>query len=635
MYSKFYGLSHNPFELSPNPDLIFLSETHQEALSVLFYGVYNRKGFLQISGNVGTGKSTLVQALIRKLGNNVLICHIPNPNFTVSEFYYYISAKFGLDEFDGNKAKFILNLAEFLKNCREKDKFALLIIDEAQVLSLELLEEIRLLSNQEYTEFGVLSIFFVGQPELNVLLKHKKMEPLRNRIGIRFNLEPLTLDETDAYIQFRLRKAGRTLLLFSQKAVQKIYEASGGIPRSINILCDNALVAGYAEQRGVIDEKIISGCVKELEQPDISSGPLGSDKLNIRMQPESTSPKPVQKEDKKTPQKTKSNALGIKLAVVFVIFGALFFVMIASTGYWGRLPGTKSAKAWVEKFHVDVRIFKKLQEYFIAPKSEAQLSLSEKNMTPKKVIALSGHQEKKNNDQKESVVETKLIAEPVKESLPPYNMLTEAVETKQNPDEINYANAASQVEPEPTVTSLAEIDTTAEQIEIRRNPDGTNYISITGEIKSGSIKKGPPEDVAISEPPKTTQKSDEINYGSITSQVGGANIRSGPSMDYNILRAVVPGYPFRVIDRYGDWSLVEDYKKRKGWVASWLIIKNMTVVLMFDKAYLQSGPSYDNNIVSKLDYGTIMQVEKKQGHWLKVNKRDGVFGWIHGDMVWP
>ena len=214
MYTQFYGFSHRPFELTPNPDVIYLSDTHQEALSVLLYGVYNRKGFLQISGNVGTGKSTIVQALITKLEKNVHLCHIPNPNFTVAEFYYYIGTKFGLDEFDGNKAKFILNLSEYLKLCREKNEFVLLIIDEAQVLSLELLEEIRLLSNQEHTEFGVLSIFFVGQPELNVLLKHPKMKPLRNRIGVRFNLEPLTFDETAAYIQFRVRRAGRNVMLF-------------------------------------------------------------------------------------------------------------------------------------------------------------------------------------------------------------------------------------------------------------------------------------------------------------------------------------------------------------------------------------------------------------------------------------
>ena len=120
MYTKFYGFSHKPFELTPNPDVIFLSETHQEALSVLLYGVYNRKGFLQISGDVGSGKSTLVQALIKKLSENIHLCHIPNPNFKIDEFYYFLSAKFGLPEFDGNKAKFILNLAEFIKQCREK-----------------------------------------------------------------------------------------------------------------------------------------------------------------------------------------------------------------------------------------------------------------------------------------------------------------------------------------------------------------------------------------------------------------------------------------------------------------------------------------------------------------------------------
>ena len=165
MYNKHYGFSHKPFELTPDPDVIFLSETHQEAISVLRYGVLNRKGFLQVTGDVGTGKSTLLQGLIHSLENNVHLCYIPNPNFTVREFYYFLGVKFGLDEYDGTKAKFILSLGNFLQECKEKNEHALLIIDEAQVLSLEVLEEIRLISNQEaHDVYGVLSIFLVGQP---------------------------------------------------------------------------------------------------------------------------------------------------------------------------------------------------------------------------------------------------------------------------------------------------------------------------------------------------------------------------------------------------------------------------------------------------------------------------------------
>ena len=378
MYTNFYGFNHKPFELTPNPDVIFLSETHQEALSVLLYGVYSRKGFLQISGDVGSGKSTLVQNLIQKLENNVHLCHIPNPNFKVGEFYYYISAKFGLAEFDGNKAKFILNLAEFLKQCREEKEFALLIIDEAQVLSLELLEEIRLLSNQEYSEFGVLSIFFVGQPELDILLKHKKMKPLRNRIGIRFNLEPLTIDETTAYIQFRLQKAGREARLFSQKAFMEIYAASCGIPRYINILCDNALLAGFVEQRGVIDENIIIDCVKELEQPNIINIspdsvedtslesdhaypdlPTGKAETIAPESPRLESPEPSHSKSENPDllkqvaghddKKPKPKTFFKKAVLAFVLICSLFFIFMFTSEYWGKFPGAEPAVVWFGK----------------------------------------------------------------------------------------------------------------------------------------------------------------------------------------------------------------------------------------------------------------------------------------------
>ena len=628
MYSKFYGLSRKPFELTPDPDLIFLSETHQEALSVLLYGVYNRKGFLQISGNVGTGKSTLVQSLIQKLENNVHICHIPNPNFTVDEFYYYIGAKFGLDEFDGNKAKFILHLAEYLKQCREKDEFALLIIDEAQVLSLELLEEIRLLSNQEYTEFGVLNIFFVGQPELNVLLKHKKMDPLRNRIGIRFNLEPLTLDETVSYIKFRLQKAGRTVLLFSSKAMEKIHTASSGIPRSINILCDNALLAGFAEQRGIIDDNIIMDCVKELGQLDDSAA-AESDTKQI----EPISPEPVRKAIGQGKKKGKPSGLK-KLAYVLVIISALFLAIFYSAEYWGGHPKVEPIKIWFEKFNLHEDIFKKIKELLISRKSETESSSAEKNMIPEKKIASSGKPGEQINTLKRPAVEKKVMAVQVIESLLPNNIGREIIETKENFTTIDQASGTSQEEAAAIEGSLGKIDASAESNEIRRNPAEISIVGITSQVlPAPGEKKLPVEDAAAE--PKVIQISGEIKYVSISRQVGGANIRSGPSMKNSILRSVSPGYPLRVINEQDGWSKVEDFRNRKGWIASKLIIENSTAILKREKGYLRKGPSYLVDIVADIDYGVIVQVEEYQGHWLKVFKKNGNDGWIHKDMVWP
>jgi len=638
MYTKFYGFSHKPFELTPNPDVIFLSETHQEALSVLLYGVNNRKGFLQVSGDVGSGKSTLVQALIKKLPENIHLCHIPNPNFKVDEFYYFLSAKFGLAEFDGNKAKFILNLAEFIKQCSEKNEFALLIIDEAQVLSLELLEEIRLLSNQEYSEFGVLSIFFVGQPELNILLKHSKMAPLRNRIGIRFNLDPLTFDETTAYIQFRLKKAGRTAGLFSQKAFKEIHEASGGIPRYINILCDNALLSGFVEQQNIIDENIIIDCVKELEQPDIinispdnfESASLKHETTYLDSSPRITVPpaplptKPVppgsapsnpespgQKAVENDNRKSTPIPLYKKAALVFVIICSLFIILMYTKEYWGKFPEAKPA----------VVLFERGKERFNALKNDIGLYLTEKNATPEKSISSSEHQVENNITDKTPKVISESIAEPVN--------------TGPNSEKLDITSNTDQIPPEPTATSLTTVDAAAEQIEIKQNPDGTNSIIITRQARFDPTPKVFSKNNGIIEPAITGQNQGEKIYGSITSQVGGANIRSAPSLTANSVHKVPPGYPIRVLGEQGDWTFVEDFKNTKGWIFTQLIVENVTVILKSDKVKLRHSPSHLSDIVAQVDYGTIMHVEEKKGNWLRINNSNEVVGWIHEDKVWP
>ena len=268
MYEKYYGLTSKAFDLIPDPDKVYMSEAHEEALAILRYGVIDRKGFLLLTGGVGTGKTTLLQLLVKSLDSRVHLCLIANPTLSLHEFYYYLAAKYGLREFDGNKAKFLLDFADFLKKCREDKERVLLIIDEAHVLPIELLEEIRLLSNQEYQDFGVMSVFLVGQPELNERLAHERLLPLRQRIGIRFHLQPFAEEETRRYILFRLGKAGvQRGGLFNDEAVRLIHAEGHGVPRLINVICDQSLLSGFAEGKAVIDADIVRECVRDMRIP--------------------------------------------------------------------------------------------------------------------------------------------------------------------------------------------------------------------------------------------------------------------------------------------------------------------------------------------------------------------------------
>lgn len=274
MYNRHFGLTGKPFDLIPDPGTLFMSEAHQEALAILRYGIIDRKGFLLLTGDIGTGKTTLLQALIMSLDTRVHVCFIANPTLSVADFYYFLSSKYGLSEYKDNKARFLIHFAEFLKNCRQRSERVLLIIDEAHVFPVELLEEIRLLSNQEFQEYGLLSIFLVGQPELNHRLAHKRLLPLRQRIGIRFHLKPFSENETGDYIKFRMKKAGTPRLdIFTDDAISLIHHMSGGTPRAINVLCDQALLSAFADSRLTVDAGIVKECVKELKIPggDVSA----------------------------------------------------------------------------------------------------------------------------------------------------------------------------------------------------------------------------------------------------------------------------------------------------------------------------------------------------------------------------
>jgi general secretion pathway protein A len=267
MYKQYYGFTKNPFELAPDSGTLFLSETHKEGLAVLKYGILSRKGFLLLTGGVGTGKSTLVAVLEKSLIKPfVQVCVLANPVLTSSEFLSYIASKFGLPF--SNKVNFLRDFSGHLEKCAERHQRVLLIIDEAHVLPVELLEEIRLLSNQASDGPNVLSIFLVGQPELLDRLADERLLPLRQRIGLRFHLDPFSLEDTIQYIHFRLNEAGtKNSAIFTEKALQTIHEATRGNPRLINILCDHALLSGFSNGQRTLDDSIIQECVGELHLP--------------------------------------------------------------------------------------------------------------------------------------------------------------------------------------------------------------------------------------------------------------------------------------------------------------------------------------------------------------------------------
>jgi len=267
MYKNYYGFSSPPFDLTPNPEVVFMSDTHQEAMAILRYGVVGKKGFLVLTGDVGTGKTTLLQSLVHSLDMEVHLCLINNPTLTRDEFFSFVARSYDLP-WEQNKAFFLIEFAEFLQKCRQNNERVLLIIDEAHAMDEDLLEEVRLLSNQDKMGQDVLSIFLVGQPELNPLMGSDRLLALRQRVGIRFHLEPFSLEETRQYILYRLRQAGATHFnIFSDDAISDIYQVSKGTPRLINIICDHALLTGFSQSEPVINGTIIKECVKELQFP--------------------------------------------------------------------------------------------------------------------------------------------------------------------------------------------------------------------------------------------------------------------------------------------------------------------------------------------------------------------------------
>ncbi len=265
MYCQFYALKERPFNVTADPSFFFLSRKHQEAFSHLLYGVTQRKGIVVITGEIGTGKTTLCRYFLEQLGENVRTAFILNPNFSEIQLLEAIIKDFGLSVKMKTKLSFVWELNKFLLNEAKSNNNVTLIIDEAQNLKPSQLEQVRLLSNLETEKDKLIQIVLVGQPELNRKLSLYELRQLQQRVMVRYHITPLEQNEVTNYISHRLNIAGPTdKVSFSEEAIQGISEFSSGTPRLINILCDRALLAGFVQEANVIDAKIINKCIQEL-----------------------------------------------------------------------------------------------------------------------------------------------------------------------------------------------------------------------------------------------------------------------------------------------------------------------------------------------------------------------------------
>lgn len=266
MYEAFYGFRENPFRLTPDPDYLFLSTHHQEALAHLLYGVSEGGGVVVITGEIGTGKTTLLRTLVRNLDAQTAIAYIFNPALSAVELLQAINADLGLPAASTSKKELIDELNSFLLEQRAAGRRVVAIIDEAQNLEPSVLEQLRLLSNLETEREKLLQIVLAGQPELDAVLARPELTQLDQRITLRWHLSPLNASETAAYVRHRLRVTteGRGGVSFTPHALQAVYRVSHGVPRVINILCHRALLVGYTREERQIDWPIVRQAAKEL-----------------------------------------------------------------------------------------------------------------------------------------------------------------------------------------------------------------------------------------------------------------------------------------------------------------------------------------------------------------------------------
>ena len=274
MYAEYYGLKELPFALTPDPKFIYFTPSHTEVMANLHYGIESGKGLIVVTGEVGTGKTTILRWMMQRLDRTVMVAYLFNPRLSVTEFYQHIANLLDVQNWD-TKPELLASLGQALESRHARGLRTVLIIDEAQGLSPNVLEEIRLLSNFESNTAKQLQIVLTGQPELREVLNNPDLRQLKQRVALRCVIKPLpNVDETNRYITSRLLAAGAVRTdIFSPDAVDYIYRCTDGIPRNINNICDNALLAGYAAGEMNIDRSIIEEVAENFDMlPRMENG---------------------------------------------------------------------------------------------------------------------------------------------------------------------------------------------------------------------------------------------------------------------------------------------------------------------------------------------------------------------------
>jgi len=319
MYETHYNLEAMPFQITTDPKFLWLGEKHSEALATLKYGILENKGFLLLTGDVGTGKTALINRLVKMIDVAAIVAKIPDPGLSSLEFFNFLAIEFKMNKKFDSKGEFLIHLKDFLHKAHYSQKKVLLIIDESQRLNHDLLEQIRLLSNIELQDKKLINIFFVGQTEFNEMLMENRNRAVRQRITVSYHIDPLTETETRLYIKHRLKVAGATREIFGRNAIREIYNFCGGYPRLINIICDHALLTGYSCDLKSIDKKVIKECEQELQIPvevDFKEGKGKHNKFAKRTPPLTTAP----------PKAAITKKAGIIAAIVMLLVFGIYFL---------------------------------------------------------------------------------------------------------------------------------------------------------------------------------------------------------------------------------------------------------------------------------------------------------------------
>jgi general secretion pathway protein A len=270
MYKEFYGFKELPFNVIPDPRFLYRSHSHRDALAYITYGIFQKKGFIAVTGEVGVGKTTVVNAFIDLFHQSLAIAFVFSTKFPFEQLLYLICRDFDLNVEGMNKAQMLLSLNDFLIEQYEQNKNTLLVIDEAHNLSIDVLEELRMLSNLETRDRKLLQIMLVGQPELENILNLNELRQLKQRIPGICRIGLLNREEVEGYIKYRLQVAGgrNGSVRFTGDAFDEIYHYSAGIPRLINILCDRVMLIGYVTNSQAIDGRLVREGIRDLEAPE-------------------------------------------------------------------------------------------------------------------------------------------------------------------------------------------------------------------------------------------------------------------------------------------------------------------------------------------------------------------------------